>query len=122
MELSLHPISKAALIELKHTTFPEKKRFKTLHSMDKLLMAFFNGWGIFLLEFLDHGAAVNAYHCCTILWHRGSCVDGTSWFDHRGSDSVTMLLSCSPILKSQPRIIFVGNMFTLQMNVKCPDL
>jgi hypothetical protein len=118
MESSLHPISKVALIELKTHQIPREKGFKTLHSVDKLLIAFFDGQGIFLLEFLDHGAAVNGYHCCTILWHRGSCVDGASWFYHRESDFITVLLPCRPYLQSHPRIIFRGNTFTLQMNVK----
>jgi hypothetical protein len=118
MESSLHPISKAALIELKHATFPKKKGFKTLHFVEKLLMAFFDGQGIFFLEFLDHGAVVKAYHYCTVLSQRGSCVDETSWFDHREGDSMTVLLPCRPYLKSQPMIIFGGNMFILQMNVK----
>jgi hypothetical protein len=67
MESSLHPISKAALLDLKHS--PRKRGFEPLHSVEKFLMAFLDGQGIFLLKFLDHGAAVNAYHYCTILWH-----------------------------------------------------
>jgi hypothetical protein len=80
MESSLHPVSNSPLIELKHTTFPKKKGFETLHCVEKFLIAFLNGQGIFLFEFLDHGAP------------RGSCVDGTTWFDHRESDSMTVLL------------------------------
>jgi hypothetical protein len=50
--------------------YSHKKEFKTLQSARKLLLTeLWDAKGILLLEFLDHGATVNAKHCCTTMRH-----------------------------------------------------
>ncbi len=63
------PESKRKSLQWKHTDSPPPKKFKTLHtSAGKVLLSFFfDSEGPLLVDFLEHGARINAHRYCETL-------------------------------------------------------